>query len=214
MALLAYAVEGIVLGACAVVISRSIYFIEDQFERLPIHWMWWPALGGLVVGGVGVVSPHTMGVGYENIDRMLNGDFLGTAVLVFGVLKFVSWSIALGSGTSGGTLAPLFTIGGAIGVLTGQALDRLVPTSGLDLRMAALVGMAGCFAGATRAMFASLAFALEITQQFNTLLPLLAGCATAFTVSALLMQNTIMTEKLVRRGHHVPSEYWAQHRGG
>lgn len=208
-ALLAYALEGIVLGLAAVIISKSIYYVEDLFEHLPIHWMWWPALGGLAVGAIGVYSPHTMGIGYENIEQILNGNFVGPTLIVFCALKFLSWSIALGSGTSGGTLAPLFTIGGAIGVLMGQLLNVIAPNMGLDPRMAALVGMASCFAGASRAMFASVAFALEITQQFNSLMPLLAGCATAFMVSALLMKNTIMTEKLVRRGHHVPSEYLA-----
>ena len=171
--------------------------------------MWWPAIGGLVVGIVGVFAPQTMGVGYANIDRILSGDFLGTALLVFCLLKFVSWSIALGSGTSGGTLAPIFTIGGGLGVLTAQVFKAVLPMLDIDLRMAGLVGMAACFAGASRALFASVLFALEITQQFNTLLPLLAGCCTAFMVSAFVMKTTIMTEKLVRRGHHVPSEYTA-----
>lgn len=208
-ALCAYAVEGCVLGGCAVLISKSIYWIEGLFEHLPLHWMWWPTVGGGVVGIVGFVSPHTLGIGYENIDRMLNGQFVGSTLMAFAILKFISWAVALGSGTSGGTLAPLFTIGGAIGILTGQGLNILVPTIGLDLRMAALVGMAACFTGASRAMFASILFAFEITQQFSSVLPLLAGCATAFTVSALIMKNTIMTEKLARRGHYVPSEYLA-----
>ena len=167
------------------------------------HW------GELVVGVIGVYSPHTMGIGYENIEQILSGKFVGPTLMAFCAFKFISWSVALGSGTSGGTLAPLFTIGGGIGVLTGQLLNIVAPSMGLDLRMAALVGMASCFAGASRAMLASVVFALEITQQFNSLLPLLAGCTAAFTVSALLMKNTIMTEKLVRRGHHVPSEYLA-----
>jgi H+/Cl- antiporter ClcA len=207
--LLAYSLEGIVLGLCAVIISKSIYYVEDLFEHLPIHWMWWPALGGVVVGAIGVYSPHTMGIGYENIEQILSGKFVGPTLMAFCAFKFISWSVALGSGTSGGTLAPLFTIGGGIGVLTGQLLNIVAPSMGCDLRMAALVGMASCFAGASRAMLASVVFALEITQQFNSLLPLLAGCTAAFTVSALLMKNTIMTEKLVRRGHHVPSEYLA-----
>lgn len=206
-ALGAYVLEGAVMGVLAILISRSIYLIEDLFERLPLHWMWWPAIGGLVVGLVGLVAPHTMGVGYENIDRLLNGRFTGTAVVVFCLLKFVSWSIALGSGTSGGTLAPIFTIGGGLGVATGQVLQMVLPSAGVDLRMAALIGMAASFAGASRALFASVVFALEVTGQFNCLLPLLTGCTCAFLVSALTMTNTIMTEKLVRRGHHVPSEY-------
>lgn len=208
-ALIAYLVEGAVMGLVAVAMSRSIYLIEDAFEKLPLHWMWWPAIGGLVVGLVGFVAPQTMGVGYENIDMLLNGQFVGTTLAVFCVLKFVSWSVALGSGTSGGTLAPIFTIGGGIGVLTGQAMQAVFPHAGVDLRMAGLIGMAASFAGASRALFTSVVFAMEITGQFDCLLPLMVGCTAAFVVSALTMRNTIMTEKLVRRGHHVPSEYVA-----
>ena len=206
-ALIGYVLEGLFMGVLAVGIARSTYLIEDLFEMLPVHWMWWPAIGGLAVGVVGLISPHTMGVGYDNIEHILSGDFLGAALLVFCVLKFVSWSLALGSGTSGGTLAPIFTIGGGLGGLIGQGLNA----AGLsvDGRMAGLVGMAACFAGASRALFASILFALEITGQFSTLLPLIAGCVAAFLVSAFLMRTTIMTEKLARRGMHVPSDYVA-----
>lgn len=203
--LVTYALEGLVLGAFSVLITKAIYLVEDLFEKLPVHWMWWPAIGGLVVGLVGFVSPNTMGVGYDNIDRILSGDFVGNSLVVFCLLKFVSWAVALGSGTSGGTLAPIFTIGGALGVLLGQGFGMLGLT--VDLRMAALVGMAACFAGASRALFASILFALEITGQFNTLLPLITGCVTAFLISAFWMRTTIMTEKLSRRGTHVPNEY-------
>lgn len=202
-----YALAGLTSGLSAVFISKSVYLIEDLFERLPIHWMWWPTIGAFIVGVIGVVSPPTLGIGYENIEMMLNGVFLGRALLFFCVLKFLSWSIALGSGTSGGTLAPLFTIGGGIGALTAQLINSTVPEPIIDLRMMAIVGMASCFAGASRALFASVVFALEITRQFNCLLPLLIGCVVSFSVSALAMKSTIMTEKLVRRGHHVPSEY-------
>lgn len=203
--LVTYAIEGLALGAFSIVITKAIYLIEDLFEQLPIHWMWWPAIGGLVVGIVGFVSPNTLGVGYDNIDRILSGNFLGLSLGVFCLLKFLSWAIALGSGTSGGTLAPIFTIGGALGVLSGQSLGML--GLAVDLRMAALVGMAACFAGASRALFASIVFALEITGQFSTLLPLITGCVMAFLISAFGMKTTIMTEKLSRRGTHVPAEY-------
>lgn len=205
--LVACALEGVVLGLVSVGIARSTYLIEDVFERLPLHWMWWPAIGGLVVGVVGYFAPHTMGVGYDQIDRILGGEFVGRALAVFCALKFLSWSIALGSGTSGGTLAPIFTIGGGAGVLIGQAMQALgFP---LDLRLAGLVGMAACFAGASRALFASILFALEISGQFAALWPLLAGCVASFLVSAVLMRTTIMTEKLARRGTHVPTDYVA-----
>jgi len=211
-ALLTYAIEGLVIGVAAVLITKSLYWIEDLFEKLPLHWMWWPALGGLVVGIAGVFSPETLGVGYENIERLLNGHFVGTALAFFCIMKFISWSIALGSGTSGGTLAPLFTIGGGIGVLFGSAMLTAFPSDPVDLRVAALVGMAACFAGASRALFASIVFAFETTRQPNALGPLLVGCTASYIVSALFMKHTIMTEKLARRGHHVPSEYSAEPR--
>ncbi len=145
------------------------------------------------MGAIGVNSPHTMGIGYENIEQILNGDFVGPTLMAFCALKFISWSIALGSGTSGGTLAPLFTIGGAIGVLTGQLSNIIAPNMGLDLRMAALVGMASCFA-ASRAMFASVAFALR-SPNSSIADALVAGCATAFRRRAA-DQHLIMTQKL------------------
>lgn len=209
-ALLAYAVEGAFIGAVSVALTKAVYFIEDRFEKLPIHWMWWPMIGGLVVGVVGVFSPATLGVGYTNIDKILSGTFIGSTLFIFCFLKFVSWSIALGSGTSGGTLAPIFTIGGGAGVLFCSGLLALMPGIPLDLRVAALVGMAACFAGASRALFASIIFAFETTRQANAVVPLLIGCTTSYIVSALLMRHTIMTERLARRGHHVPTEYSAE----
>jgi H+/Cl- antiporter ClcA len=206
-ALIAYGIEGMIMGLFAVGVAKSIYLIEDVFEHLPLHWMWWPVIGGFAVGIIGLIEPRTLGVGYDNIRLILSGNFVGTALMVFCLLKFLSWSIALGSGTSGGTLAPIFTISGGLGVIVGQVLTAVWPGAGIDLRLAALVGMAAGFAGASRALFASVVFALEITQQFHCLMPLLAGGTAAFAVSALVMRNTIMTEKLTRRGHHVPSEY-------
>jgi chloride channel protein, CIC family len=208
-ALVAYVVLGAVVGWLSVYVSRSVYWIEDVFERLPLHWMWWPALGGLVVGAVGLLAPRTLGVGYGNIEDLLSGRLLGTAALALCGLKFLSWAISLGSGTSGGTLAPLFTIGGAAGVALGGLVTAALPALGLDLRICALVGMAAMFAGASRALLASVVFAFETTLQPLGLLPLLGGCSAGYLVSSLLMRNSIMTEKLARRGVRVPSEYAA-----
>jgi H+/Cl- antiporter ClcA len=208
-ALIAYLVEGALIGIFAVFVTKAVYWVEDAFEKLPVHWMWWPAIGAIAVGIVGYFSPHTLGVGYDNIGRILSGSFLGTTLLMFCLLKLISWAIALGSGTSGGTLAPIFTIGGGLGAAIGSVLAAIVPFADVDVRIAALVGMAGTFAGASRALLTSIVFAYETTHQSNSLLPLLGGCSVAYLVSALMMRNTIMTEKLVRRGHHVPSEYSA-----
>src|SRR5438874_3107773 len=159
-----YIVLGAVIGAISVYVTRAVYFVEDSFEHLPIHWMWWPAIGAVAVGICGYFAPHTLGVGYDNIDRILSGDIAGEALLFLGGLKFISWSISLGSGTSGGTLAPLFTIGGALGALLGEVVARSFPHLGVDPRIAALVGMAAMFAGASRALLASVVFAFETTR--------------------------------------------------
>lgn len=213
-ALVTYIVIGAVIGLAAVVITRMLYRIEDAFERLPVHWMWWPAIGAVVVGVVGWLEPLTLGVGYDNITAILSGDIVGAALLLLVIAKLVSWSVALGSGTSGGTLAPLFTIGGGLGALVGGVLQRYLPALGVDLRVAALVGMAAIFAGASRALMTSVVFAFETTRQPLGLLPLLAGCTGAYLVSLLRMRSTIMTERLVRRGTAVPADYGVDHLAG
>jgi chloride channel protein, CIC family len=165
----------------------------------------------LAVGVVGYFAPLTLGVGYSNITHLLEGKQAMQVVAVLCIMKFISWSISLGSGTSGGTLAPLFTIGGALGALLGAGAQLLFPQAGVDIRIAALVGMAAIFAGATRALLASVVFAFETTLQPLGLLPLLGGCTASFLVSCLLMKQTIMTEKIVRRGVRVPAEYEADY---
>jgi len=210
-ALVAYVLMGALVGVASVAITRLTYGIEDAFERLPVHWMWWPAIGGLVVGLVGYWVPRTLGVGYDNIVLVLGGGVGMGAMLLLCLAKLLSWSVALGSGTSGGTLAPLFTIGGALGGVIGLWLAQAVPVLGVDPRMAALVCMAAMFAGASRAFLASVVFAFEATQQAHGLMPLLGACAAAYLVSGLLMRHTIMTEKIARRGVRVPSEYSADH---
>jgi H+/Cl- antiporter ClcA len=204
-----YGIEGIVLGFAAVLITKFVYWIEDQFEKLPIHWMYWPALGGLAVGIIGFIEPQTLGVGYDRIEQILTGNWLGISLISFCVLKFISWSLSLGSGTSGGTLAPLLSIGGALGASLGFLVAHLFPQIGIDVKMAALVGMAATFAGASRALLASIVFAFETTQQVSGLLPLLSGCTTSFLTASFFMRQSIMTEKIARRGRSVPFEYVA-----
>lgn len=207
MGVVGYALLGLVVGVLGVGVSRAVYRVEDAFEKLPVHWMWWPALGGVVVGVVGIWVPRTIGVGYENITDVLAGNLPLSFILLLGSAKFISWVFALGSGTSGGTLAPLLTIGGAAGGALGMLAQRYVPGLDIDPRLAALVGMAAMFGSASRAFLASLLFAFESTQQINSLLPLLAGSVLAYAVSSVLMRNTIMTEKIARRGVHVPTAY-------
>lgn len=206
-ALLAYSVMGIIIGLVSVGVTKIVYQIEDWFEKLPVHWMWWPAIGGIVVGVIGYFAPKTLGVGYSNITEILSGNLPYKIIISLCVLKFISWAIALGSGTSGGTLAPLLTIGGAAGAILGIFIQSLFPSAGVVLPLAALVGMASMFAGASRAFITSIIFALETTGQSNALLPLLAACSASYFISFFLMENTIMTEKIARRGVKTPDSY-------
>jgi H+/Cl- antiporter ClcA len=200
-ALIVYFALGACLGLAAVAITKWVYALEDAFTRLPIHWMWWPAMGAVVVGVIGWIEPRSMGVGYDNIENIVSGRVVGGALLALGAFKFGSWLIALSSGTSGGTLAPLFTIGSALGGLLTSAIAQLAPGLGLDARMGALVGMAALFAGASRAILASVVFAFETTHATTAVLPLLTGCSAAYLVSCALMKHSIMTEKIARRAH-------------
>lgn len=210
-ALCAYLIIGAITGVAAVFVTRVVYLIEDGFAKLPLHWMWWPAIGAVAVGVIGYFSPHTMGVGYDNIENILSGNLTGQTLLVLITLKFISWAISLGSGTSGGTLAPLFTIGGGFGAIIGSIIASLIPSIGIDIRVAALVGMAAMFAGSARALLTSIFFAFETTLAPLGLLPLLAGCCASYLTSNLIMKNTIMTEKIYRRGVIVPNEYEADY---
>jgi len=213
-ALAMYALVGAIVGWLAVYVTRAVYWIEDLFEHLPIHSMWWPAVGGVAVGVVGYFAPKTMGVGYDNIEAIVGGTLTGAAMVWLCAMKFISWSISLGSGTSGGTLAPLFTIGGGLGAIIGVGAAALLPHVGIDPRIAGLVGMASIFAGASRALLASVVFAFETTRQPIGLLPLLGGCAAAYLISCLAMRNSIMTEKIARRGVYVAGEYVADFLSG
>jgi H+/Cl- antiporter ClcA/predicted transcriptional regulator len=216
-ALAIYIVLGGLVGFAAIIATRFVYKVEDFFSKSGIHWMWWPAVSAIAIGLIGWGWPRTFGVGYKNISDILRlGDpklllqnFTITAVGMLALMKFLSWGISLGSGTSGGTLAPLFTIGGGLGAVLGSLVQKIAPSAHLDLRIAALVGIASNFAGASRALLASAVFAFETTLQPMGLLPLLGGCAASFLVSSLLMRNTIMTEKIARRGIRVPAEFQA-----
>jgi len=206
-AMLAYLAMGALIGLAAVGITRLIYFIEDSFEKLPFDWMWWPAIGGAAVGLVGYFAPRTLGIGYQNLDDLLTGNLTLQAATALGLLKLTSWSLSLGSGTSGGTLAPLLTIGGCLGAVSGYGAETLLPGIGIDPRVAALVGMAALFAGAARAPMASTLFAFEAVRRPEVILPLVGGCAVSYLVSCLTMRNSLMTEKIERRGVPAPTEY-------
>ena len=181
--------------------TRCVYGAEDLFARLPLHWSWWPALGGFVVGIGGLIDPRALGVGYDTIGAELAGQLaLGTLAVLL-VVKLAIWSIALGSNTSGGILAPLLMLGAALGGLLGAVLP------GADEGTWALLGMAAALAGVTRSPFTSIVFALELTHDVDALLPLLVACTIAHLVSVLTLKRSILTEKIARRGYHVTREY-------
>jgi CBS domain-containing protein len=178
-----------------------VYGFEDLFRKLPLHWMWWPALGGLVVGVIGLVDPRVLGVGYELIHSLLRGEMVGGLLLGLLLTKALAWAIALGSGTSGGVLAPLLILGGTLGAIEA----RWIPVG--DTGLWALVSMAAMMGGTMRAPFAAVIFALELTHDLNTLPLLLAGCVVAEAVTVLFMRRSILTEKVARRGYHIAYEY-------
>lgn len=198
---------GAFLGMVSVVVIKSVYWIEDQFEKLPIPWMYWPALAGVAVGVLGWIEPRTLGVGYGNITEALLGSMPLKLALSLLVFKFLSWAIALGSGTSGGTLAPLMTLGAVLGLLVNAGLAAIVPGWTVEPQVFALAGMAGLFAGSSRAALASALFAFEATRQPLGIVPLLGTCSAAYLVSRALYVDSIMTLKIVRRGVRVPHEY-------
>jgi chloride channel protein, CIC family len=206
-ALFVYSIMGVIIGLLSVLVTKIVYIIEDGFEHLPVHWAWWPAIGGLAVGLVGYFYPRTLGVGYNNITDVLSGNLPMQLLFSLCIMKFISWAIALGSGTSGGTLAPLLTIGGAAGALLGIVASHWFPSAGISIPLAAIVGMSAMFAGASRAFLTSIIFALETTGQSNALLALLGSCTASYFVSFFIMENTIMTEKIARRGVRTPDSY-------
>ncbi len=206
-ALFLYSLLGVIVGVCSVGVSKFVYIAEDWYKKIPINFIWYPAVGGVVVGIIGYFSPQTLGVGYGNITDLLKGSLPINIIFGLCILKFLSWSISLASGTAGGTLAPLFIIGGATGSLIGLLLQYLFPSVDVSIQMAALLGMAAMFSGASRAVLTSIIFAVETTGQANALLPLLAACFAAYFVSFFLMKSTIMTEKIARRGVRVPDSY-------
>jgi CBS domain-containing protein len=192
---------GICAGLLSGLLTQMVYACEDGFQKLPIHWMWWPMIGGLVVGIGGLIEPQALGVGYDNIADMLNGRTLAMAALMLLVVKAIIWSVALGSGTFGGVLAPLLIMGGAMGAVLAGILPEADPGFWALLAMAATMG------GTMRAPLTATFFAVELTGDTHVLVPLIAACAAAHAVTVLLMKRSILTEKIARRGHHLVREY-------
>lgn len=198
---------GVLCGLVAAGFSHALYWIEDQFEKLPFDDMWWPAIGGLGLGIIALFVPRVLGVGYGTISDILNVRLALGALGLIMLAKAAALLVSLGSGTSGGLLAPMFTIGAALGGLYAGLVNHFVPAAHLSPGAFALVGMAAVFGSAARAPFTFIIFAFELTRDYDSVLPLMMVVVVAHAVAMLLMKNSIMTEKLARRGLHVHQEY-------
>jgi H+/Cl- antiporter ClcA len=201
MGLLGCALVGLLAGGLSALLTVSVYAAEDAFQRLPIHWMWWPALGGLAIGLGGLIFPQALGVGYDTIAGLLQGNV--TTHIILGVLlvKWFIWAVSLGSGTSGGVLAPLLMMGGALGGLEAMFL----PNEGAGFWP--LISMGAILGGTMRSPFTSIVFAFELTHDANVFLPLLVGSVIAHAFTVLTLKRSILTEKVARRGYHLSREY-------
>jgi H+/Cl- antiporter ClcA/predicted transcriptional regulator len=192
---------GVISGLGSAGLTAIVYGTEDLFEKFPVHWMWWPAIGGLIVGVGGWLEPAALGVGYDLIQAMLDHKFTIATIAVLMIVKATVWGVALGSGTSGGVLAPLLIIGGALGTLAGSVL---APD---HIAFSALLGMAAMMGGTMRSPLTAAIFAVELTGNMDALLPLFAACSAAHAVTVLLLKRSILTERIARRGHHISREY-------
>ena len=199
--LLGCLLAGLLAGVLSALVTEAVYAAEDAFQKLPIHWMWWPALGGLVIGVGGLIFPQALGVGYDTIGALLQGDVPRKTLVGILLVKSVIWSVSLGSGTSGGVLAPLLMMGGALGGIESMFL----PHEGAGFWP--LVSMGATLGGTMRAPFMGVIFSLELTHDVNMLLPLLLAVTVSHAFTVLLLKRSILTEKVARRGYHLSCEY-------
>ncbi|MDE2460833.1 MAG: chloride channel protein [Gammaproteobacteria bacterium] len=192
---------GITAGLLSGLLTWLTYRFEDGFGKLPVHWMWWPALGGVLIGVAAMIEPRALGVGYDVIRDLLAGNLVFSTVLVLLIVKSLLWASTLGSGTSGGVLAPLLIMGGAMGALEA----RIIPVG--DPTLWALIGMTAVLGGTMRSPFTCIIFALELTHDMNAVLPLTIATFVAAACTVLMLKRSVLTEKISRRGHHVTREY-------
>jgi CIC family chloride channel protein len=203
-----YAALGLACGGLAVIINKGLFIIEDGFRRLPVNEFWLPAIGAAGFASVGLIVPRVLGVGYDQISEVLSGRLAIETLAILALAKLCAWWIALASGTSGGTLAPILLISGSFGALLGHAAAH-VPGADVSPGAFALVAMAATFGASTRATFTSIVFVFELTRDYNAILPLMLATVIAGLIAAAIMGDSIMTEKLTRRGLRVPSDYHA-----
>jgi CBS domain-containing protein len=204
-----YLLLGALSGVAAICFTKALYWVEDQFEKLPIDDLWHPAIGALGLGIIGYFVPRVLGVGYDTISDILNNNLALKVLLLVAICKALALMISLGSGTSGGLLAPMFMSSAALGGSFAIVVNLIFPGAHLSPGAYALVAMAAVFGAASRATFAFIVFAFEITRDYNAILPLMLACVIADLIAIRYLPSSIMTEKLARRGLRVPGEYEA-----
>jgi CIC family chloride channel protein len=204
-----YLLLGVLSGVAAICFTKVLYWVEDQFDRLPINDLWHPAIGALGLGIIGFFVPRVLGVGYDTISDILNNNLALKVLLLIAIFKALALMISLGSGTSGGLLAPMFMSSAALGGSFAMVVNLIFPSAHLSPGAYALVAMAAVFGAASRATFAFIVFAFEITRDYNAILPLMLACVIADMIAIHYLPSSIMTEKLARRGLRVPGEYEA-----
>ncbi len=202
-----YLVLGLLCGLIAIGFTKALYFVEDYFERIPISEFWHPAIGALALGVIGFFVPRVLGVGYDTLSDILNNNLALKVLLLVAVFKSLALLLSLGAGTSGGLLAPMFISSAAMGGLFAVGVNGLIPSAHLSPGACALVAMAAVFGSASRATFAFIVFAFEITRDYNSVLPLMLVSVIADAIAMRYLPNSIMTEKLARRGLNTHQEY-------
>jgi chloride channel protein, CIC family len=203
--LIGCAVLGLLAALLAAILSRSIYRIEDAFEHLPLHWMWWPAIGGVAIGVGGWIFPRALGVGYDVIADLVQGNFTWKLVAGILIVKSAMWALSLGSGTSGGIVAPLLMEGGALGGAAFLLVPQVFPDAGSGFWP--LIAMGAVLTGAIGTPFTGIIFVIELSHDLNLALPLMIGCVVSYLCSTLMLPRSILTERISRRGYHVSREY-------
>ena len=202
-----YLVLGVLCGGAAIVFTKVLYFIEDGFDRLPISELWHPAIGALALGIIGFFVPRVLGVGYDTLGDILNNSLALKLLLLVALCKAVALLLSLGSGTSGGLLAPMFMSSAAMGGVFALVVNDVVPSAHLSPGACALVAMGAVFGAASRATFTFIVFAFEIVRDYNAVLPLMLVSVIAYAIALRYLPNSIMTEKLARRGLHTNQDY-------
>ena len=202
-----YVLLGVLSGIAAIGFTKVLYWVEDLFEHLPVDDLWHPAIGALGLGIIGFFVPRVLGVGYDTISDILNNNLALKLLLIVEIFKPLAMVISLGSGTSGGLLAPMFMSSAALGGAFAIVMNMIFPGLHLSPGAYALVAMAAVFGSASRATFAFIVFAFEITRDYNAILPLMLACVIADMIALRYLPNSIMTEKLARRGLQVPDQF-------